>query len=70
MASNATPCEKLSKELRFDTNIIGLRQTLKCLDAKRLYQKDTLVDIWESQIETCEVTEIKAINIEGKVQRN
>ncbi len=45
MDSNATPCEKLSEELQFDTNIIGLRRTLKCLDAEKLYRKDTLADI-------------------------
>ncbi len=45
MDSNATPCEKLSIELQFDSIIIGLQQTLKCLDAEKLYRKDTLADI-------------------------
>ncbi len=45
MASNATPHEKLSEELQYDTNIISLRRTLKCLEAEKLYWKDTFADI-------------------------
>ncbi len=45
MASNATPREKLSEELQYDTNIISLRRTLKYLEAEKLYWKDIFADI-------------------------
>ncbi len=63
MASNATPCENLQFD-RFTANIEVLRCQKAILEG---HLSRYLAIPRESQIE---VTEINAINIEGKVQRN